>query len=198
VRAGFTRPRSLLLDRNARGLSGTQVNEAEADHIRYAFDGGTIPQDGARGGRDLRLHAGGDVASTRGAKALSGAAEDWKRRGGGSVWTFTHRWRQVARHSFGAISVLASCESTEDAKRAQQRGYVPALVLRSFPSERAFDLDGLRVIPCPAETRGTTCVQCRLCLDREQHLRASKSAIGFALHGRQAAQVRLPVLRGAA
>lgn len=196
VRAGFTRRASDQLDDAARGIDAERVADVEVRLLDEAFGRGEIPQDGARGGRDLRLHIGGDVPSTAAAQRLACAADRWRRRGGGAVWTYTHRWRHIPRAAFGKISVLASVEDVAEAKQADLRGYVPAVVVSRFPSERAFRVDGLRhrVIPCPAETRGTTCVECRLCLD-DGALRRRGAAIGFALHGLQREHVRLPVLK---
>lgn len=195
VRAGFTAIAAQQLDAGARGLSGEDVIDAEVRVLDRAFAGRAVPQDGARGGRDLRLHVGGDVPSIAGTQRLAAAVARWRRRGGGAAWTYTHRWARVPRTAFGPISALASVETVEEARRASLRGYVPALVVDRFPSERAFELEGLalRVIPCPAETRGVTCVTCRLCLD-DRRLRRIGAAIAFALHGRRADRVRLPVL----
>jgi hypothetical protein len=196
VRAGFTGGMSARLDDAAiaQRMTPDDVTRIEAEWIKAAFDRGRIPQDGARGGRDLRLHVGGDVSSTQGARWLAEAAADWQRRGGGTVWTYTHRWRQIRRAAWGCINVLASVETEHDARAARARGYAPAITLRAFPSERTFRVGKLSVVPCPAETRGTTCVQCRLCLDRD--LIAMRVAIGFALHGQRTRRVRrsLPVL----
>lgn len=60
---GFTRAQSKRLNSAARGLSELQVIAEEARAIDLAFGGRDIPQDGARGGRDLRLHVGGDDAA---------------------------------------------------------------------------------------------------------------------------------------
>lgn len=204
VRAGFTRKASDKLDEAARGIDPERVADVEVGLIDRAFGvdgvgrGAPIPQDGARGGRDLRMHIGGDVPSLAAAQRLAGAAKRWMERGGGRVWTYTHRWRPVARYAFGAISVLASVETVADARAADLRGFVPAMVVHAFPDDRAFRVDGLRlkVIPCPAETRGTdkvTCVTCRLCLD-DGALRRRGAAIGFSLHGLQREHVQLPVL----
>lgn len=196
VRGGFTGGRSANLDAAARdnGWLPDEVALLEAAEIKSAFRGGPIPQDGARGGRDLRLHTGGDVPSTKGARLLAAAARNWLRRGGGAVWTFTKRWREIPRKAFGVISALASVETLEDAKLALDRGYAPAIVLNEHLSHRAEVLNGIRVIPCPAETRGTTCIQCRLCLNAPA-LVARRAAIAFALHGGSRSKVQLPVLR---
>lgn len=195
VREGFTGSMSRKLDRDASRMTGDMVVMIEAERIKAAFRGGTIPQDGARGGRDLRLHVGGDVSSSKAARWLAAAAAHWKQRGGGSVWTYTHRWRQIPRQSWGSISALASVENLSDAYAALTRGYAPAFTMRQFPSEKSFALGTLKVVPCPAETRGTTCVKCRLCVD-DRRLAERGVAIGFALHGQgaSAAARRLPVI----
>ena len=208
--AGFALRWLSPLDVAAADKSAEQVIAAEAALIDQSFryqgcsgsaPGGRVPRDGGcdgRAGRDLRLHVAGDVGSERGARLLAGAAERWQARGGGAVWTFTHNWRDVPPDAFGPISVLASVENAGAAGLARERGYAVAIVVREFPSTRAFQLVGMadRVVPCPAETHGTTCVECRLCLDAPK-LRARDIAIGFALHGRDAAKVRhrLPVVR---
>lgn len=201
VTEGFTGRAARRLDAAALGLSADDVTALEAEAIHRAFFRRRIPQDGARGGRDLRLHVGGDVGSALGASMLGGAAMSWRMRGGGSVWTYTHAWRHVPREAWGpAVSVLASCETLEDTRAARAAGYAPALTLGQFPSDRAFRPKGgasLRIIPCPAETRGSTCVDCRLCIDRD--LASMGVAIGFAVHGKGAekARRRLPVIESA-
>lgn len=178
VQAGFTKMLSDRLDREARGMSALLVARAEARAIDDTFKRG-VPQDGARGGRDLRLHVGGDCGSPAGVRALAGAAERWRARGGGVVWTYTHHWRTVPREAWGAIAVLASVESVADIKRARRCGYPAAVIVDSFPTDKRFNVDGEPIIPCPAETRGKTCVECRLCLRPNP-----PASIGFAIHGR--------------
>lgn len=197
VPAGFTHRTNAMMDGAAieNELTGDQVIAMEADWVNRSFPNG-VPQDGALGGRDLRYHVGGDVSSTWGAKQLGAAAEGYIDRGGGSVWTFTHRWRQIAKESWGlAVSVLASVESVEDAYKAKDRGYAPAIVVAGHRSHKLYEMGGrkkLKVIPCPAETTGTTCVKCRLCLDRD--LLSMGVAIGFRAHGRSAGKVRLALM----
>lgn len=60
-----------------------------------------------------------------------------------------------------------------------------AIVVAEFPAERAFRLPGSSTLwlPCPAELGRTTCVQCRLCLDRTDWLRETDRGIAFAVHG---------------
>jgi hypothetical protein len=184
AQTGYTRFAGIRLDRAAAGVSGDDVIREEATAIRAAFNGRQVPQDGARGGRDLRLHIAGDVSSAAGARLLGDAAEDWRRRGGGSVWSFTHRWSTIRRSAWGpAISVLASVEHPRQFAAARAQGYAPAIVVERFPNGgKSWRADGLKVIPCPAETTETTCSQCRLCLDRD--LVKMNAAIAFAVHGR--------------
>lgn len=183
--AGFTGHLVRNLDRGAveLGLSGVDVALEEVRALERAFGYGPIPQDGYRGrGRDLRIHVSGDVADAESARLLGQAATAWKKRRGGTVWTYTHTWRQIPREAFGPdLQVLASCETREAVRHARVRGYAPALVVSQFRSERAYESGGLRILPCPAETRGVTCVECRLCLDRD--LLDLDLVIGFAIHG---------------
>lgn len=211
VRAGFTAPLAERLDATAVGLTDVEVARNEAWLIDSAFARRPhrgamrkftrIPQDGARGGRDLRLHVGGDCLTEAGARLLAAAAKRWRHRGGGAVWTYTHSWRVIPRAAWGSISVLASCETPEHVVEARGRGYAPALVVREFPDRRAFCVSGIvgRVVPCPAEAGERTCVQCRLCFD-DQALLERAAVIGFAAHGMAQAEIRrqLPVLQRSA
>ena len=188
------------LDVEAEALDGFEVALNEISLINGAFPGrtggrprmpgGQIPQDGARGGRDLRMRIGGDVPTAGAAALLGESATGWRARGGGRVWGFTHRWDSIARAAFGPdLSMLASVETPADAKRAMRRGYAPAIVVDHFTTERVFKVAGVPFIPCPNETRGRTCVECRLCLD-DHALIARGMGIAFAAHGKQASKIR--------
>ncbi|MGD9749401.1 MAG: hypothetical protein AB7W59_00235 [Acidimicrobiia bacterium] len=187
------------LDVEARGMTPLALARAEAAAIDAIHPEG-IPQDGGRDGfqgRDLRLHVAGDARTRAAVRVLAAAAERWMARGGGRVWTYTHSWRRIPRSEWGVIQVLASCEHPRETALARRQGYAVALVVRSFNGRRAYAVDGMeeRLVPCPAETAGTTCVACRLCLDADG-LHARGRAIGFAVHGRDAgkAKRRLPLL----
>jgi hypothetical protein len=86
--------------------------------------------------------------------------------------------------------VIASVERPEDIQAARAAGYAAALVVDVFPSDKAFFLPGssTKVVPCPAETRGKTCVECRLCLDVD--LFGLDVAIAFQAHGPKARSTR--------
>jgi hypothetical protein len=135
-------------------------------------------------GLPLRLHTVGDCASDEAALVVAAAAERYVERGGGPVWTYTHGWRGVAREAWGAVSVLASCETAADVQLARERGYAPALVVEEFPSHKLYEVaDGAGVLPCPAQTRhDVSCSDCRLCFD-DAGIRERGYAIGFELHG---------------
>lgn len=130
--------------------------------------------------RPLRLHTFGDCRTPEAAALLADACRAWP----GPVWTYTHAWRDVPRRHWGAVSVLASVESLEDAERAWGANYAPAIVVDRHPDDgRAWrSPSGMRVIPCPNQTRDVTCDQCRLCFD-DVRLHASRSVIAFAAHG---------------
>lgn len=192
--AGFTRGAVRKLEGQAVGMTPLQIARSEARAVDRLFPQG-VPQDGARGGRDLRLHVSGDVTGIRAAAALAGAAARWRERGGGSVWTYTHAWRFVERSAWGKIAVLASVESVRDIGKARNRGYASALVVAQHESEKAWPAAGTKVVPCPYETRKVTCSACRLCLDRD--LLQLGITVAFAAHGALAAEVkrRLPVIQ---
>lgn len=154
------------------GLDGDTMAVLEADAIR----------DGAKhvpNGRPLRLHVAGDATTDKRAATLADAAQYWP----GRVWSYTHAWRDVARASWGIVSILASCESIADARAALAKGYAPAVIVAEHPADgRARVVDGVKVIPCPSQTRDVTCVECRLCFDADK-LQTMGAAIAFAAHG---------------
>lgn len=185
------------LDAGAQGWPSREVTLLEAREIDALWPTG-VPQDGARGGRDMRLHVSGDAADQAGARALGDAAARWTARGGGRVWTYTHRWQTIARAAWGPISVLASCETVQQLENAHELGYAAALVVDCYPAgARPWSSGRFRAIPCPAEAGNgrVTCSSCRLCMD-DRRLRDRASVIAFALHGADAdiARKRLPVL----
>lgn len=183
------------LNAAGRRMTALQVSEAEATALRTKWYRG-VPQDGASGGRDLRLHVGGEVSCQTGARALGDAVTDLKSRGLGDAWTYTHRWRSIERGAWGPIRALASCETAQDVSDALRRGYAPAMTVPVFLDRRARMIAGARMIPCPSEAspNSPTCSQCRLCMDGE--LGSRRRGILFAVHGlgSTAARRRLRVL----
>ncbi len=157
--------------------------------------------------RPLRLHVVGDCRTRASARIVSAAAdryaarffqrmkemvfratrthlmaERWKYEK--IVWTYTHAWRNVERSDWGGVSVLASCETAAQAEEATERGYAVALIVEDYEQEAAYPLEGtsLKVVPCPYQTRGTPCDQCRLCWDDLRLIR-DRVLIGFRAHG---------------
>lgn len=189
------------LEKASRGMSPEEIACAaasEMDEVRRPF---------VRG-RPLRLFEAGDARTPNAAAILAASSRHWMQRGGGArdcgnnVWGYTHAWRTVPRDAWAGVSMLASVEARRGdeqsaflkAREAIDLGYVPALVVPYFPSdtgERAFVREGVRYIPCPAQTRpeSWSCVTCRLCFD-DKKLARRGAAIAFAAHG-----IRAPTLR---
>lgn len=151
--------------------------------------------DGLTGDRPLRLHVVGDCRTAPAARIVAAASARYMARGGRPVWTYTHAWRAVARKNWDAVSVLALCESPDQVVDAMALGYAASLVVDRFPTEQSYLLQGIRVIPCPWQTRRITCRDCRLCWD-DRRLLERGLVIGFEAHGSGAARVRrsLPVI----
>jgi len=168
------------LDETANGKSGIMVAKEEAFAIDNSYRGKKVPD-----GQLLRIHVSGDCTTNTAAKKVSAAANRWLKRGGKRVWSYTHAWRNVKRESWGKVNVLASMESPKDGMAAIKRGYAPALVVGSFTNDKAFVADGIRWIPCPAQTKDkVTCQDCKLCHNVDK-LVERNAGIAFAVHGVQ-------------
>jgi len=173
------------LDAAASGLTPIQAARYEAGAIDAAWGGGRVPE-----GQLLRLHVSGDARTTGAARVLGAAVARWIKRGGRAAWSYTHAWRTVPRSAWGPVSVLASMENTKDAAAATEQGYAPAVVVSAFPDgARAWEADGVRWIPCPAQAGDRTCEECRLCV-RGDELRDRGMGIAFEAHGGQASSVK--------
>jgi hypothetical protein len=172
------------LDWKMTGSDSVKVAYQEKKAIRSAFKGGPIPQDGQKGGRDLRLHTVGDCKNNTSAKILASAADDWVKRGGGTVWTLTHAWKKIKKSSWGRnISVLASLDNPDDARKALRKGYAPAKYVNQFRHSHAYLQDGINWLPCRAQVRADVgCANCRLCLEAN-FLKKKKWGIMFEAHG---------------
>jgi len=141
-------------------------------------------------GRTLRLHVSGDVKTDAAARLLAKAARQWR----GTVYTYTHSWRQVKRISWGYISVLASCESVAQAAEAWELGYAASVIVPEHKTDKAYMVGDMKVIPCPQQTREVTCERCGLCM-KEEMLHDQKAVIAFAAHGAGKKRVSLTVLQ---
>lgn len=175
--------RQLNADAKQRQLSPLQIAGIEASAIaRLAPDG-----------RALRLHVVGDCATNETARVVSGAAELFMSRGGGQAFTYTHGWRETDRASWGSVSVLASCETSEDVQAAWSRGYAAAMVLPEHGPAGRYHVDGVSVVECPQQAReDVTCADCRLC-QRGDYLRDSQAVIGFVAHSSGSRKARAAI-----
>ena len=169
------------LEKEQEGKTPEQAARIEAASIDAAFPKG-VPQDGKKGGRDGRIHVSGDCRTRKAAKIVSAAARRIKLRGAGDVWSYTHAWRNVPRTDWEGVSTLASIKTTSDVPLARSQGYAPAIVVDTHLSDKTYELDGYKFIPCPNQTRDVACVDCRLCFNADR-LYQDNLGIAFAAHG---------------
>jgi hypothetical protein len=181
------------LDEEADGFSPLQAARAEAKAIDESYKGGDVPT-----GRDLRLHVAGDSRTITGTRILNKAVSRWRKRGGGDCWSYTHAWKNVPRKEWDQVSILASVTTVDEVPAAKQQGYAPAIVVSEHPSEKVYKLEGSDVkwIPCPAQTRGVGCSDCRLCFNADR-LYNENMGIAFSVHGVKKENIkrRLTVLK---
>ncbi len=146
--------------------------------------------DGLSGRLDLRCHVVGDCPTKEDARLLSGAMARHRQKKGKGAWTYTHNWRSIPVEYWQGESALASCDSLEQVKQAQAQGYATATIVDSFESERAYEKDGVKLLPCPFQTKGVQCVDCRLCL-KASHLKEKGLTVAFVPHGGGAKRARI-------
>lgn len=145
----------------APGFTAEQASRAEANAIDVSHGGREVMS------RYLRLHVSGDTPTSEGAREIAASVRRWVARGGRSAWTYTHQWRSVARADWRGVSVLASVETDAQAREAFARGYGVAKLVTAHTSAKATkDEAGITWIPCPSQTRGVTCIDCKLCFTR--------------------------------
>jgi hypothetical protein len=172
------------LDVGVKPEDSLRVAREEAQKIDESFGGGPIPQDGAKGGRDLRLHTAGDCKTNVTAGIIAAAAERWLQRGGGSVWSYTHAYKHVKRESWGPVSIFASVDQPEEGLVVIEDGYAPARYVADFPkSGKPWKEMGVTWIPCPAQTKDDIgCADCRICMQANK-LRKQNKGVAFEAHG---------------
>jgi hypothetical protein len=119
---------------------------------------------------------------TEGTKLLASAARRYSSKRGRAVWTYSHAWRGLSRKTWGSISVLASCESVQDIGDARRRGYATAIVVPEHSTRSLYRMGRTKILPCPEQTSGVACADCRLCM-RDDYLRDAGITIAFAAHG---------------
>jgi hypothetical protein len=183
---GYVGITSHRLDDEAEGQSPLETARAEANAIDNCYDGGAVPEN-----RDMRLHVAGDSRTIAGTKLLNNAVGRWTHRGGGKAWSYTHAWKNVPRQVWSNVSILASVSNVGEVEAARKQGYAPAMVVPEHPSDKAYQLDGsdTKWIPCPAQTRGVGCTDCRLCFNADR-LYQGNFGIAFAAHGVMKEQVK--------
>lgn len=176
---GYVGITSHRLDAEAKGQSPLETARAEANAIDNSYNGGDVPE-----GRDMRLHVAGDSRTIKGTRLINRAVGRWVHRGGGSAWSYTHAFRTVPRKEWSNVSILASVSNTAEVVEARKQGYAPAIVVPEHKSEKAYLLDGsdTKWIPCPNQTRGIGCTDCKLCFNADR-LFAGGFGIAFAVHG---------------
>jgi hypothetical protein len=166
------------IDSSAGKRSAALVSRSEAMAIRGLWNGGKVPA-----GQLLRIHVAGDCSTIEGAQYLAEASADYLDRGGLAVWTYTHAWRHVPRHSWGRVSVLASCDKPDDVAKAREQGYAPTRIVDKHPADgKAFRDGDTTWIPCPEQTRGISCRDCGLCMDADALFRRN-AGVQFEAHG---------------
>lgn len=136
-----------------------------------------------RDGRPLRVHVVGDCKTYLAATIVADAVADAQSSGAGPAFGYTHAYNRVPRSAWGSVSVLASVETVEDIRLADQNGYAPAIVAET--REDAADrlaAAGWSGIGCPAEDGRADCESCRLCMKADR-LRSARKAIIFTTHG---------------
>ncbi len=164
----------LNLESAAHNLKSYQLMYHEAECIEKLT--GRLP---------LRLHGGGDCRSRQGLQKLEKSAVKYTGRHNQPVFTYTHSWKKFARHLWGKISVLASCETMYEVACAMGKGYAACITLPAFPNgNKAFRVGKLKVVPCPEQssTAYVDCSTCRMCMDADKLL-ADNTVIAFAAHG---------------
>ena len=164
--------------------STLRIAKAEARAIDGLLTSGRVKH------RPLRIHVGGDAPTAEAAALIAGAARRFSERVDAPAYTYTHSWRDVPRKAWKGVSVLASVETLKDAKKALRRGYAPAIIVDHFDGDKASVVDGIRLTPCPAQTRDDeSCADCRLCMNADK-LVSQNAAVAFSAHGTHAKKTR--------
>jgi hypothetical protein len=141
------------------------------------------------GRRMLRLNVVGDCDFEEGVQILSQAAKEHTEKHGMPVFTYTHG-HETSRESWGDISVLRSCETIEQVKKAHADGFASAMVVEEHATGKAVKHGDFTLIPCPQQI-GTknNCADCKLCT-KDKLLHSKKMVIAFAVHGSQSKKAK--------
>jgi hypothetical protein len=171
------------LNRNAAKQNKTRAVDIAREEARAIRE--------LKGDLPLRLHIVGDCKTPQAAEIVARACEDYTKKQGKKVWTYTHAWKSIPREKWGDISVLASCEKMEDAHQAMQRGYAASMV-RLKPFKQSFMYKGVKMTPCPEMVADIPCNQCGMCLN-DTKLKDRKRVICFFPHGSGANHARTAI-----
>jgi len=166
------------------GITTRRVNQGTAKTPLAIAREEALAIDTLTGALDLRVHVVGDCKTPAAAKLVAAAMARHRRKQGRRAWTYTHAWREVPRKAWLGESVLASCDSPDQVREANARGYAAAIVLDKFASEKAYTTEeGLRIVPCPNQTsRGLTCLECGICMNADALFQRGFT-VGFEAHG---------------
>lgn len=140
------------------------------------------------GSLDMRIHVVGDCTTSAAASIVSKAAIA-KLKTGRRAWTYTHAWKTVDPAAWDGVSVLASTDSLSQVEVAREQGWATAAVVSQFESESVHKQQGVKILPCPNQTRNVKCSDCMLCFDSER-LKKTDLTIGFTAHGARQNNVR--------
>lgn len=128
----------------------------------------------------LRLNVSGDFLTANGTPDyayIAAANGVHSARPDVTIIAYTHAWRTLSPGMFTFV-VNASCDGPDDVVEARAAGWSTVVVdTNAEDTLIGGTLAGSRVVQCPAQTRGLTCDQCRLC-GRER-----PSTVAFAAHG---------------
>lgn len=154
---------------------GAETADGEYAAVRALAE--TLPQGGM-----VRANVSGDLLQEDGSldtgyvEALSDVAAA---RPDANVFTYTHAWRTLSPDVSPGVTVNASCETAADVEAAAAAGW-PTVVADPGGEETLIGqtVADRKVVQCPAQTRGLTCEECRLCARAER-----RSTVAFVVHG---------------
>jgi hypothetical protein len=170
------------LNKAAKKYDILEIARIEAAAIRQLVADMQKPGKRKKQWKPMRIHAVGDSTTNEGTKILSDAIMEYMKAGNVKAWGYTHAHRVVDRVSWQDVSILASCETLEDAERAMQRGYAAAVIMAHPPDGKAFKVGDITVIPCVEQTHGRVCTDCKLCFN-DKSLLERRAVIAFDPHG---------------
>lgn len=158
-----------------------RVNQSKASIEELATNEARVI-DSLSGQLPLRIHVVGDCTTDYAAQTVAAAGARHRAKSGQHVWTYTHASKTVARESWGNVSVLASCDTLADIPAARAKGYATAVVVPHHTTDKAYIVDGIKLLPCPEQTgKAQNCSACKLCWN-DDSLKAAQITIAFAAH----------------